>query len=512
MTPPRLFDGRRRWLGFSLIGLVLTQATALVVVAAATRWSFQALHAGQGIPLAALAILAMAGIVAALAQLRFRIQAERIGQDYAKSIRLVLFEHASRSAQSDLNLRRLGYQILRVTGDLTALAAWPGLGLPRLVQAGVLLPTAIGVLAILHLPYLWVAAGLIGPSLLVLVLGRKRLLQAQIDLRDQRARMAADMAERMPIAPSLAAFGRRQSELRRLQRRALQVERMALRRRLMGEALKVLPEISAAIAASLILLIGSRDGLAPASIAAALAALALTLRPLRNTMTAVTRWSAFKAAHDRLVARLNRPVPDERKGGRKLPPGAIAVDIIAADGQRVSVNAGQIASLPVDLLHRISPRLSGADRDGPDTLRLNKVEIADISAGSLRRRIGVLTDTPLLLKGSLRRNLVLGLRPRPTDTKIEKRLAAAGLEPELNRLGGLTRSVAEGGADLAPRDRLALCRMRIALQSPGLVLVCSRDPAFWGSAEAVTATVLCAADMDGPRPRDLEPVEAAPPD
>jgi ABC-type multidrug transport system fused ATPase/permease subunit len=73
--------------------------------------------------------------------------------------------------------------------------------------------------------------------------------------------------------------------------------------------------------------------------------------------------------------------------------------------------------------------------------------------------------------GSLRRNLALGLRQRPSDAKLDEAARDAGLGALLDRAGHLDAVLAEGGRGLSTQERSALSLARILLGRPQLVLL-----------------------------------------
>lgn len=493
MTPPKILDGRRQRFFQWLLLIVTVQAAALAAAAIATRAAFGALHDGIALPSSVIAGLAMAGLTAAGTQVCIQVLAERLGQDYAGDVREALFDHASRSSQADLQRRRFGYHLLRFTGDLSALTKWPGLGLPHLVQAGILLPTATGVLWLLDPVFGWIAAGLVTISALAMALSLGHLFSAHGDLRKRRAKLAADMAERVPVAPQLAAAGRRTTELRRLSRQVSKLADAAIRLRSFDATLKLVPEALAAVAACLILWFGARDGIPAATIAAALAALGLTLRPLLNAARAATQAAGFRTAHAKLSVALNRPLMTSTGRRERLRRGPICLQIKEPAQPPLDVPAGSRKAFALHRLERLASILTGAEAaDGVD-ITLNGIAIQRISQGSLRRAVAVISDTPLILKGSLRKNLTVAIRKRPGDAEIIEAIETAGLRCLLDRLGGLDRTLSERGADLNAAERLDLCRLRLVVQNPAIVIVADAtnvDPIAVGSEHATLLTAL----------------------
>ncbi|MEX0348108.1 MAG: ABC transporter transmembrane domain-containing protein [Paracoccaceae bacterium] len=471
MKPPGLFAGHRRHLLGWILCCAMVQAAALATAAIATRNVFVALHAESDSAALSILSVGLAGACAAVMQVIFRNLAEHLGQDYAKDVRLCLFDHASRSDQNDLNQRRMGYHILRFTGDLTALTGWPGLGLPRLAQTAILLPASSAVLIYLDPHFVWVAICAILPSALWVAFTQGQLLRAYHHLRKHRARLAADVTERLPIAPKLTALGRRKVERSILVRRASEVMDAARACRRISEIRKSIPDLSAAFAACAIMLLGSLQGLPASTIAAALAALGLMIRPMRNVTSATDQAAKYSAAHGNLARALNRPLAPMRGKKTHLRQKPLSVEIVQSNGPSLKLRAGQSAVVSAPLMDDIENALTGNSVTRDFSLKLCGKDVSALTPGSLRRSVGVVTETPLILKGSLRRAVTLGLHPRPSDEAILNAAERAGLENVLAEIGGLDFRLTERGANLDVHHRLTISILRVALQSPGLVLV-----------------------------------------
>lgn len=470
MTPPALLGEGRAQAFYVLVTCALLKAAALAAAAFATRAIFASLNAQKPLEATLLIWLGLAGLLAASSQFMMTFFGERMAQSFAASIRNRLFDHASRSSQSDLEKRRLGYHLLRFSGDLNALTSWPSQGLPRLIEAGSLLPAAIAVLWILHPPFAWVASAAALMTILTVSVSYPKLKDVYIRLRFDRARLVADMAERVPVAPQLAAMGRQQKEHARLQNRTASVIISALKARRFAAGLEFVPEAVLALVACAILWIGARDGLPPAYLAGALAALALTLRPLRNGTRALQQLALFGAAYDKLHAALARQIMQGPTSTIRLPDGPLSLSITNQAGHQHSFDAGTCTRVSAIDLERLAPILSGTHPADRQIAKINGIDLQRLNSASLGQRVGVLSDAPLILKGSLRRNLTLGQNKRPKDDDIIRQIEAAGHSETLARLGPLSRRLPENGGNLTRMDRMNLCLLRLILQSPGLLL------------------------------------------
>lgn len=483
MTPPRIATRLRRRLIAILITIALSQALAAAFAAFATRWLFMAMDEGAALPAPALSALVGSALFIAVTRVLFRRVGERLGQDYVCDVRIALFDHASRMSPSDLAARRVGYLTLRFVGDLTALKDWPARGLPMLVEGAVMAPAMVAILFVLDPGFGLIGLALAVLSLAVLLAGAPGLMRAHRTVRARRALLAADMAERLPIAPELAALGRRNLELRLIRRRAARLMQAAQARTTRGEAMRVLPDALSGLAAAALIWWGARIGLPTGSIAAGLAVLALAARPMRDLMGVTDRAGAFRAAHAKLVSALARPLArtDASEGPAartaRLQSGALGLelrDVDAGNGvlTTLSLDPGGRADLPAGTdADRLFSAITGLEPVRSGAIRLNDVSIQELSPGSLRRSVFRIGSHPLVLKGSLRRALTLGLSDRPDDEAIQKRLQGAGLLWLLDKLGGLDNRLTEGARTLSTEARVEVSVLRAALGRPGLLLI-----------------------------------------
>lgn len=490
MTPPRIMAQGRRYLIAVLIGLALIQALSTAAAVFSTRWLFMAIHdtwqagvtsdsyATESLPLIALLLLGGSGLVIAVVRVLFRRYGETLGQNYVRDVRIALFDHASQMWPRDLAARRAGYVSLRFVGDLTALKDWLARGLPLLVEGVVMLPAAVIILLVIDPGFGVIGLCLACLALLSLATMARGLLQAHQRLRAQRGLLAADLAERLPIAPELAALGRRHTETNLIARRSAELTQAAVTRITRSEALHAFPDALTGVAAALLIWWGAASGLTIGSIAAGLAVLGLTARPLRDLMGVTDRASAFRAAHDKLRTALARPVaPARRKGSVKLPVGPVTLDLVQAcvakeEPLTLSLEPGECGMLPPSAdTEAFFRAIAGLESVVSGKIYLNGRPVERLASSSLRRSVMRISEAPCILKGTMSRVLTLGLPERPTDAAILSRLEEAGLAELLAKLGGLDQRLPEGGRTLSRADRIVLSLLRAALGNPGLLLI-----------------------------------------
>ncbi len=476
---PALLGGGRRSVLLGVFAVTCVEGGAAGAAALATRELFGVLHADGSLPALWLTVLAGSGLVIGVSRIVARTRGELAGQTYAKEIRCRLFSHASKMAASDVDARRAGYMSLRFVGDLSAFSNWLALGLPRLMSACVLVPVTLAVLGILHLPFLLVVSPLYIAALLLIGVGGFRLLELQLKQRSHRAAMAADMAERMPLAPQLRRLGRHSRELQRIHQQSQRLISSSLARLRWAQALKVVPDASAGIGAACVIWIGATTAAPVSIIAGGLAALGIALSPMRDLASVWNLLSAYRVARNKCQAALNRSTRPYNAKGKRFPPGAISVDLQGiAVGRLRDFNASIKRGEHVCLLgdngvgkSRLLLVLAGLEHPHAGRIRLAGSPITRVSPASLRRRVAVIDDSPPILHGSLRRVFTLGLDSRPGDASILGVARRLGLSPLVKQLGGLDGKVGENGRTLSRGEKLKVAAVRAMLGNPGLVLI-----------------------------------------
>ena len=480
-------QGRGRFLTLVVLTALL-QAGAAAVAAVATRDVFAMFLAPPGpLPVMALAVLAASGIVIAVGRIAQATVAERLGQSFAGELRERLFTHLSRMPRLAVQNQRRGGLSLRFVGDLSAIRNWVGDAMPKLIAAGFVLPAACGAGFLLHPLLGAVLTACVCVGLAAMTLAARTLGPLHRALRRQRARLSADMSERAPQAPDLRLIGRMDHERERLRSRTRTLTEAASARRRAGAVMRAIPDVIAAIAGALVLLVALKGDL-PASLAAGgLAAAAILVAPLRDLAMIWDRYNAFVVARSKCLRVFRRAV---------LP-------VVRTMPTRSSLTFEDVSHGPLRNLSFHVPvggllRVHGSNGTGKTTLlRLaaglevpnqGRVLIGEHPATSASPEFGIyLADahTPILA-GSLRRCLTLGDSARPSDTRILNIATAFGLKTLLDRLGGLNGHVTEHGRNLSDGERWRVLLARAGLTKARLVLLdCPEIALDWDSLEAV---------------------------
>ena len=486
---PRIAEGRRGRGIAAVAALALGQAAAAGMAAFATRDVFAAFRDTSGaVPVTALVLIAAAGITIAALRIYERVVAERLGQDYAASLRLKLFTHLAQMSARDVAERRSGALAMRFVGDLAAVRGWVSMGIARLISSGIVLPAACAVLFLLN-PALGMAATIpVVLGVIIMALASTRLGPAHRRLRSRRARLAADMSERIPHAPELRLMGRTRTETAHLIRRTERMVASALDRARAAGFLRAVPDAVSGIAAALVLFVALGSGAPGAEAAGALAALGLMVQPIRDLAGVWDRHRAWVAARDkceRLLAapRLRRPRLQDVDPLPDTPPalrfaGVSAgllngIDAAVAPGRKVAIIGGNGAGKSTLLA-----LAAGLERPTTGTVTLAGRPPSGLGTAERRRTIALMGARSPILAGSLRRALTMGLSKVRGDEAIRAAAEVFGLKPVIARLGGLDGRVGEAGRTLSSGEVRRVLLTRAALAAPKLMLLDEPDDAL----------------------------------
>lgn len=485
--PSTAGDGRRPRLVL-MIALGLAQAGSLGVAAHATRSIFETLHRGI-VPAQSLFVaLALAAVAGAALRVFGRAIAEAIGEGFANSLRLRLYAHMAGMDQSSLDQRRRGTLSLRFVGDIQAARGWAGQGVAGGIAAAITLVVTTIVFLYLR-PALALPALLpVAISMIFAVLLGLRLGARHGAMRANRARMAASMMERIALAPELDLLGRTPKELQRLSLAGETLSQDAVTRRRRLEAMRAMPMIGGGIGGAVILWVTAKNGFPASDAATALAVLSILSLPLGDLVMTWDRYCAWRIARASCLRLLQSPSL-ARLAARSGHAVSVAYDGRTADGAALSLSipAGSLAVLsgpPASGKSRLARILAGQDRPEEGTVSydgavFDKGAVSDEGLGSgsgeghraALPSIAYVSATPLILKGSLRRALTLGVSPRPDPRQIRKVAKLFGLAPLLDRLGSTKAQLSERGADLSLGEQLGIGLTRAVLMQPDLIVI-----------------------------------------
>ncbi|MEM9494542.1 MAG: ABC transporter ATP-binding protein [Pseudomonadota bacterium] len=483
-------DGRGRKIA-TLAGFALGQAVAAGVAAFATRDVFTAVRDDD--PNAALfpiVAIAVAGFTIAGFRICERVAAERVGQEYAAALREKLFTHVAAMPAGAVANYRAGGLALRFVGDLSAIRGWVSLGLGRLISSSIALPVAGAVLMALN-PALGAAAiAPVAGGIVIMCVAGWRLGEAHRRLRARRARLAADMSERIVCAPELRLMGRINLERRKLRKRTSNLVDAAIRRANGAGFLIAIPDAALGVAAAALFTAAIRTNAAPADIAGAMAALSIVAHPMRRLAGVWDRQRAFAAARAKCEHLLDTPRLNRKRTSIVPRAREVVAQTAGAHVTFSNLSAGVFKDLSASVAPGACVALIGPNGAGKSTLltlaagleqpakgqtRVDGVKPTAMTAQERRRAIAYVGPHSPILAGTMRRALTMGCAPRPDDDVILETADTFGLLPLIKRLGGLDGTIRENARNLSAGEARRLMLSRAALVKPKLLLLDEPD-------------------------------------
>jgi ABC-type multidrug transport system fused ATPase/permease subunit len=507
------FARPHRWsllvfLALSTVSAVLAVATPVLagrVVDAIVGRSGVAVVVGLALLIAVLAVVD-AGV-----GLASRWQSARIGEGLILDLRRAVFEHVQRMPVAFFTRTRTGALVSRLNNDVIGAQTALTSTLSGLVTNVIQLLLTLGVMLTLS----WQVTALALVLLPVFVVPARRMGTRLAELRREasthNAAMTTQMTERFsaPGATLVKLFGRPEAEAAEFGDRAARVREIGVRSAMAARVFLTALTLVSALAQALVYGLGGwlalHGNLAPGIVVT----LALLLTRLYSPLTALagarvdlmTALVAFERVFEVLDV---RPMITERPVPRTVPPGEVSVEFDDVRFSYPSAEQVSLASLEevatldgrggAEVLHGVSFRaapgqlvaLVGSSGAGKSTIaslvprlydvdagavRLNGVDVRELSFAALRETVGVVTQDGHLFHDTIAGNLRYAA-PQATDRELWDALRRARLESLVRALpDGLDTVVGDRGYRLSGGERQRLTIARLLLARPRVVIL-----------------------------------------
>jgi ABC-type multidrug transport system fused ATPase/permease subunit len=450
-----------------------------------------------------IAVIALAD--AGLGVLSRRLSAT-LGEGLILDLRTAVFDHVQRMPIAFFTRTRTGALVSRLNNDVigaqrafsNTLSGVVSNLVTLLLTLVVMLSISwqITLLALVLLPVFVIPARRMG----------SRMAKLQREAADHNAAMGTQMTERFsaPGATLVKLFGRPADESAEFAARARRVRDIGIRTATAQSAFITALTLVSALALALVYGLGGYYALRGSLDPGAVVALALLLTRLYAPLTALAgaRVEVMSAlvSFERVFEILDlEPLIAEKPDARRVPDGPVSVEFDRVSFGYPSADKVSLASLEevatldarggTEVLHGVSFRvepgqmvaLVGTSGAGKSTIaqllprlydadagsvRLNGVDVRDLTADSIRETLGMVTQDGHLFHESVRANLLLA-QPDATEEDIWDALRESRLDGLVASLpDGLDTVVGERGYRLSggERQRLTIARLLLARQ------------------------------------------------
>jgi ATP-binding cassette subfamily C protein len=453
----------------------------------------------------ALLIALIAVAEAALGILARRLSAT-LGEGLILDLRTAVFDHVQRMPVAFFTRTRTGALVSRLNNDVIGAQRAFSNTLSGVVSNLVTLLLTLVVMLTLS----WQITLLALALLPVFVIPARRMGSRMARMQREAAALNAAMGTRMterfsaPGATLVKLFGRPEQESEEFAARARRVADIGVRTATAQSVFITALTLVSALALALVYGLGGWFALRGSLEPGAVVSLALLLTRMYAPLTALAgaRVEVMSAlvSFERVFEVLDlKPLIEDKPDAREVPEGPVAVEFSDVrfgypSADKVSLaSLEEVASLDTrggaEVLHGVSFRaepgqtvaLVGSSGAGKSTVaqllprlydvdegavRIGGVDVRDLTAGSLRATLGMVTQDGHLFHDTVRANLLLA-RPEATEAELWDALRRARLDALVRSLpDGLDTVVGERGYRLSggERQRMTIARLLLARQ------------------------------------------------
>ncbi|WP_019932090.1 ABC transporter ATP-binding protein [Nocardia sp. BMG111209] len=531
----------RRMLGFarphrtSLLGFLVASIASALLAVANPVLAGQVVNdiVGHSAPRAVVTLAVVIGLVAigdAGLGILIRWLSSRIGEGLIFDLRTAVFDHVQRMPIAFFTRTRTGALVSRLNSDVIGAQRAFSTTLSGVVTNVVTLVLTLAVmvrlswqvtvLALILLPLFMIPARRTGV----------RAAGLQREANQLNADMSTQMTERFsaPGATLVKLFGRPEQESAAFAVRAGRVRDIGVRTAMLQTTFMTALTLVSALAVALVYGLGGWYALRGQLDAGAVVSLSLLLTRLYGPLTALAgaRVDIVSAlvSFERVFEILDlKPLIVQAPDAVEVPAGPVTVELDDVRFGYPSADKVSLASLEdvatldsrggEEVLHGVSLRaepgrmiaLVGSSGAGKSTIaqlvsrlydvdsgavRLNGVDVRELTTRSLQDTVGLVTQDGHLFHDTIRANLLLA-RPDATETELWDALRRARLADLLESLpDGLETVVGERGYRLSGGERQRLTIARLLLKQPRVVVLDEATAALDATSEAAVQEAL----------------------